>query len=134
MKHAAGIVAFIARFVVLGLALAFVISLVWPGVGDRLRTRFGLQHTPGEASGIATPVTTQAASATANAPMSYADAVAKAAPSVVNIYANKVVTEQAVRMFTDPLMQQLFGGAPVGTVKRREQNLEIGRGRVGKEC
>ena len=43
MKHAAGIVAFIARFVVLGLALAFVISLVWPGVGDRLRTRFGLQ-------------------------------------------------------------------------------------------
>ena len=126
MKHAAGIVAFIARFVVLGLALAFVISLVWPGVGDRLRTRFGLQHAPGEASGIATPVTTQAASATANAPMSYADAVAKAAPSVVNIYANKVVTEQAVRMFTDPLMQQLFGGAPVGTVKRREQNLGSG--------
>ena len=126
MKHAAGIVAFIARFVVLGLALAFVISLVWPGVGDRLRTRFGLQHAPDEASGIATPVTTQAASATANAPMSYADAVAKAAPSVVNIYANKVVTEQAVRMFTDPLMQQLFGGAPVGTVKRREQNLGSG--------
>jgi serine protease DegQ len=126
MKHAAGIVAFIARFVVLGLALAFVISLVWPGVGDRLRTRFGLQHAPGEASSIATAVTTQSASATANAPMSYADAVAKAAPSVVNIYANKEVTEQAVRMFTDPLMQQLFGGAPVGTVKRREQNLGSG--------
>ena len=44
MKHAAGIVAFVARFVILGLAIAFVISLVWPGVGDRLRARFGLQH------------------------------------------------------------------------------------------
>jgi serine protease DegQ len=126
MKHAAGIVAFIARFVILGLALAFVISLVWPGVGDRLRARFGLQHTPAEATSLGSTSITQAASPTANAPLSYADAVTKAAPSVVNIYANKVVTEQAVRMFTDPLMQQLFGGAPVGTVKRREQNLGSG--------
>jgi serine protease DegS/serine protease DegQ len=29
-------------------------------------------------------------------------------------------------MFTDPLMQQLFGGTPIGTVKRREQNLGSG--------
>ena len=118
MKHAAGIVAFVARFVILGLAIAFVISLFWPGVGDRLRARFGLQHDSTPAA-----VTSAAPSA---APASYADAVAKAAPSVVNIYANKVVTEQAVRMFTDPLMQQLFGGTPIGTVKRREQNLGSG--------
>src|SRR5215469_14676847 len=125
MKHAAGIVAFIARFVVLGLALAFVISLVWPGVGDRLRTRFGLQHAPTESSSVASPATTQTAQTAA--PFSYADAVAKAAPSVVNIYANKVVTEQAVRMFSDPLMQQLFGGTPAGPpVARREQNLGSG--------
>lgn len=119
MKHAAGIAAFIARFVVLGLAIAFVISLIWPGVGDRLRTRFGLQH-------AASLTNTAAPASSASAPASYADAVARAAPSVVNIYANKVVTEQAVRMFTDPLMQQLFGGAPIGTVKRREQNLGSG--------
>ena len=118
MKHAAGIVAFVARFVILGLAIAFVISLFWPGVGDRLRARFGLQHDSTPAA-----VTSAAPSA---APASYADAVAKAAPSVVNIYANKIVTEQAVRMFTDPLMQQLFGGTPIGTVKRREQNLGSG--------
>jgi serine protease DegQ len=123
MKHAAGIVAFIARFVILGLALAFVISLVWPGVGDRLRTRFGLQHAPAEASSVTASLSTQS---TSSAPFSYADAVAKAAPSVVNIYANKIVTEQAVKMFTDPLMQQLFGGTPAGTVKRREQNLGSG--------
>lgn len=117
MKHAAGIVAFVARFVILGLAIAFVISLIWPGVGDRLRARVGLQHADISAAGS----TSSQAS-----PFSYADAVARAAPSVVNIYANKVVTEQAVRMFTDPLMQQLFGGTPIGTVKRREQNLGSG--------
>lgn len=119
MKHAAGIVAFVARFVVLGLAIAFVISLIWPGVGDRLRARVGLQHE-------ATPAASASTTSSNAAPASYADAVAKAAPSVVNIYANKVVTEQAVRMFTDPLMQQLFGGTPIGTVKRREQNLGSG--------
>ncbi|GLQ93219.1 trypsin-like peptidase domain-containing protein [Dyella acidisoli] len=119
MKHAAGIVAFVARFVVLGLAIAFVISLIWPGVGDRLRARFGLQHE-------SIPTASAPATQTSVAPASYADAVAKAAPSVVNIYANKIVTEQAVRMFTDPLMQQLFGGTPIGTVKRREQNLGSG--------
>lgn len=123
MKHAAGIVAFIARFVILGLALAFVISLVWPGVGDRLRSRFGLEHAPtAVSSGVTQPVSPPAA-----APASYADAVTRAAPSVVNIYANKVVTEQAVRMFTDPLMQQLFGGTPAGPpVPRHEQNLGSG--------
>ncbi|GLQ88553.1 S1C family serine protease [Dyella flagellata] len=116
MKHAAGIVAFVARFVILGLAIAFVISLIWPGVGDRLRARFGLPHTSAPTVSAPQP-----------APFSYADAVAKAAPSVVNIYANKVVTEQAVRMFTDPLMQQLFGGTPAGPpVARREQNLGSG--------
>jgi serine protease DegS/serine protease DegQ len=117
MKHAAGIVAFVARFVILGLAIAFVISLIWPGVGDGLRARFGLQHASTPA--LNTPATP--------APFSYADAVAKAAPSVVNIYANKIVTEQAVRMFTDPLMQQLFGGTPAGPpVARREQSLGSG--------
>ena len=127
MKHAAGIVAFIARFVVLGLALAFVTSLIWPRVGDNLRARFGLQHAPAETSSVASPTLTQSASPTASAPFSYADAVAKAAPSVVNIYANKVVTETAVRMFTDPLMQQLFGGTVAGPpVTRREQSLGSG--------
>jgi serine protease DegQ len=123
MKHAAGIVAFIARFVVLGLALAFVISLIWPRVGNNLRARFGFEHAPAAVSSSVAPATAPVV----NAPASYADAVSKAAPSVVNIYANKVVTEQAVRMFTDPLMQQLFGGTPAGPpVPRREQNLGSG--------
>lgn len=121
MKHAAGTLAFIARFVVLGLAAAFVISLLWPGVGDRLRSRFGLT--------VPHPVTSISAAPASRAsdPVSYADAVARAAPSVVNIYANKLVTEQALRMYSDPVLQRLFGGQPAGPAyKRREQSLGSG--------
>ena len=122
MKHAAGTLAFIARFVVLGLAAAFVISLAWPDVGHRLRERFGVAPTANTES-----ITTAAAPTRTGGPISYADAVAKAAPSVVNIYANKMVTEQAVQMYTDPVLQRLFGGRPAGPAyKRREQSLGSG--------
>src|SRR5215469_11378324 len=121
MKHAAGTLAFIARFVVLGLAVAFVISLVWPSVGTNLRQRFGLGQAGSEPASVATPA------ARSSGPVSYADAVARAAPSVVNIYANKMVTEQAVQMYTDPVLQRLFGGRPAGPAyKRREQSLGSG--------
>ncbi|MEO8810025.1 MAG: peptidase S1, partial [Rhodanobacter sp.] len=113
MKHAAGTLLFIGRFVILGLALAFLVGLFWPGSGQRLRARFGL----------APAATTQANSGQASpAPASYADAVAMAAPSVVNIYANKIVTEQALRMYDNPVLQQLFGGQPT-TYQHREQTL-----------
>ncbi|MEO9078447.1 MAG: trypsin-like peptidase domain-containing protein [Rhodanobacter sp.] len=119
MKHAAGTLLFIARFVVLGLALAFIVSLLWPGSGARLRSRFGL--TP-----VSTAQTAPAQTAAGDTgPVSYADAVAAAAPSVVNIYANKIVTEQALRMYDDPLLQQLFGGQPT-TYQHREQTLGSG--------
>ncbi|GAB2788276.1 S1C family serine protease [Dyella kyungheensis] len=122
MKHAAGTLAFIARFVVLGLAAAFVISLAWPDVGHRLRERFGVAPTANTES-----VSSASAPARTSGPISYADAVAKAAPSVVNIYANKMVTEQAVQMYTDPVLQRLFGGRPAGPAyKRREQSLGSG--------
>ncbi len=116
MKHAAGTLLYLARFAILGLALAFVISLFWPGTGERLRAQFGL-----------TPVASSPASSghAHAAPASYADAVATAAPSVVNIYANKIVTEQALRMYDNPVLQQLFGGQPT-TYQHREQTLGSG--------
>ncbi|WP_199096412.1 trypsin-like peptidase domain-containing protein [Dyella sp. ASV21] len=121
MKHAAGTLAFIARFAVLGLAAAFVISLMWPDVGNRLRQRVGLSPASTTAPAAATNPPR------VNGPVSYADAVARAAPSVVNIYANKMVTEQAVQMYTDPVLQRLFGGRPAGPAyKRREQSLGSG--------
>lgn len=116
MKHAAGTLLFIARFAILGLAMAFVVGLFWPGSGERLRARFGLS-TPAP-SPVGQP-------RVGNGPVSYADAVAAAAPSVVNIYANKIVTEQAVRMYDNPVLQQLFGGQPT-TFQHREQTLGSG--------
>jgi serine protease DegS/serine protease DegQ len=116
MKHAAGTLAFIARFVVLGLALAFVVSLFWPGSGERLRAHFGLATAPAPSNSVAHAGT---------GPVSYADAVAAAAPSVVNIYANKIVSEPAIQMYTDPTLQQLFGGQPT-TYLHREQILGSG--------
>ncbi|MHB1273915.1 MAG: S1C family serine protease [Rhodanobacter sp.] len=117
MKHTVGTFAFIARFVILGLALAFVIGLFWPGSGERLRERFGLATSPPPASAPAARRDT--------GPVSYADAVAAAAPSVVNIYANKIITEQALRMYSNPVLQQLFGGMPT-TYQHREQTLGSG--------
>lgn len=114
MRHAAGTLLFIARFAILGLAMAFVVGLFWPGSGERLRARFGLT--------APAPASQPHAAA---GPVSYADAVAAAAPSVVNIYANKIVTEQAVRMYDNPVLQQLFGGQPT-TFQHREQTLGSG--------
>ena len=116
MKHAAGTLLFIARFAILGLAMAFVVGLFWPGSGERLRERFGLTAPPAQHAGQGH---------VGSGPVSYADAVAAAAPSVVNIYANKIVTEQAVRMYDNPVLQQLFGGQPT-TFQHREQTLGSG--------
>ncbi|GAB3793426.1 S1C family serine protease [Dyella agri] len=113
MKHAAGTLAFLARCVVIGLAAAFVISLFWPGSGERLRARLGLPGAP------------TAGTPSVAAPASYADAVADAAPSVVNIYANKIVNERAIKMYDNPILQQLLGGT-LTTYARREQTLGSG--------
>jgi len=113
MKHAAGTLAFLARCVVVGLAAAFVIGLFWPGSGERLRAKLGLPAAP--TAGAPSP----------SAPASYADAVAAAAPSVVNIYADKIVNERAIKMYDNPILQQLLGGT-LTTYPRREQTLGSG--------
>jgi len=117
MKYAARTLAFIARFVVLGLAVAFIIGLFWPGSGAFLRQRFTAP------TGITATTT---GDSPASGPASYADAVAKAAPSVVNIYANKMVTEQPRQLYSDPVLQRIFS-VPTGPARtRRQQNLGSG--------
>ncbi|BCO33170.1 AlgW protein [Thiohalobacter sp. COW1] len=49
------------------------------------------------------------ATAPASGPVSYADAVAAAAPAVVNIYSAKMVREPLHPLFSDPLFRQFFG-------------------------
>ena len=56
--------------------------------------------------------------------MGFADAVAKASPSVVSIFADKIVTEQQLGVVSDPTMRRFLGVTPVGPSRQRlEQNL-----------
>ncbi|HEX7342137.1 MAG TPA: trypsin-like peptidase domain-containing protein [Rhodanobacteraceae bacterium] len=116
--------AFVARFVVIGLAAAFIISLFWPGTGSVLRARLGFDsHAPAAARTVMAPASNAVLPAN-EGPVSYADAVARAAPSVVNIYANKLVTTQ--RTLAGPL-RRIFGNVPIGpAVTQPEQSLGSG--------
>jgi serine protease DegS len=53
-------------------------------------------------------------------PVSYADAVARAAPAVVNIYTAKLITQRAHPLANDPLFQFFFGDR-FGTERQRLQ-------------
>jgi serine protease DegS len=60
-------------------------------------------------------------------PYSYADAVAHAAPSVVNIFTAKITTESQSLRFHDPLLQHLFGNMlPEKTRQRLDTSLGSG--------
>ncbi len=110
--------AFILRFAILGLAIAFVLSLLAPALVERLR------GTSGATTGHrAEPV----ASAHGEGPVSYSDAVTRAAPAVVNIYANKMTTVRQYRIVPDPVTRRLFGAIAAGpSYKKQEQSLGSG--------
>ena len=67
---------FLASSVIAGLALAFVIMYLWPGISEQLNRQ------------------AETATAALVAPVSYADAVDRAAPSVVSIYTRSVELQQ----------------------------------------
>ncbi|MBB5015166.1 S1C family serine protease [Rehaibacterium terrae] len=110
----------IARFLlqaaVAGLALAFLVSQLTPGAAAGLRRWAGLP-TPAAVTGPAMPPP---------GPASYADAVSRAAPAVVNIYADKIVTERSLRLVPDPLMQR-YSTLTLGPPRQRlERSLGSG--------
>lgn len=57
---------------------------------------------------------------------SYADAVARAAPAVVNVYTTKHVTEPVVPLFNDPELSRLFGAIPGLSERRKATTLGSG--------
>lgn len=80
MSKINNLMAFLARAIITGLALAFVIVYLWPAVT-------GGPETPSEGVVSAAP-----------APASYADAVNLAAPAVVSIYTRAYLASTAERM------------------------------------
>lgn len=94
---------FLARWITAGLALAFLLIVARSTLGtDSADPR----------------------SATPSRVVSYADAVSLAGPAVVNIYANKLVTEPANSIRGNPLAGRIMGISPTGQPRHRvEQSL-----------
>jgi serine protease DegQ len=94
---------FLIRSVIAGLALAFIIVYLWPSVSERFT------HQPEVLANVpAIPV----------APVSYADAVDRTAPSVVSIYTRTVELQQV-----SPRLQKLLGSS---YVSRSRQDMGSG--------
>lgn len=109
------LLSFLARAVVVGLAAAFVLTHLYPQAGDALRARLGL---PGPALANAA---SEDLARPGPGPSSYARAVQRAAPAVVSIYADKVVTQMLVR--PSPTMQR-FTGITLGPSRQLRQRAQ----------
>ena len=107
------IAVFVLRSVVVGLAAAFVLTVFAPGLVERLR------GSPGVTAGAET-------SYARRGPVSYAEAVGRASPSVVNIYANRITNARTISRVFDPLSQRLLGYLPGPIIPRRDQSLGSG--------
>jgi Do/DeqQ family serine protease len=109
---------YLARAVTLGLALAFVLVIVWPELRQNNRPSVEIRETqPASAPVLAV------------GPGSYAAAVAKAKPAVVNVNTAKLVTVRPHPFFDDPVFREFFGrdrGDLITPQKRVETSLGSG--------
>lgn len=97
-----------------GLVAGLAISVLWP------RPRVDLASPAGDPAAMTAPMART--EPTAN---SFAPAVERAAPSVVNIYSTKVITRSYNPLLDDPVFQRFFGRAPVPR-QRLESSLGSG--------
>ncbi|MBE9515651.1 MAG: Do family serine endopeptidase [Proteobacteria bacterium] len=106
---------FILRTTILGLAFSFVIITIWPSlVRDRDQAIEPHQIQSGSRS---------------SGPVSYAAAVDKAAPAVVNINTAKVVTvRRRHSFFDDPIFRRFFGRDLDNFIGRPQQQLQTSLG------
>ena len=111
------LISFIFQFITIGLAAAFVIMYLYPEFKkDVAQEQHVVELKEAQESDLT--ITRQI--------VSYADAVAKAAPAVVNIYTQKIVTEQVSPLMEDPLFRYFFGDEPAHTRQRLESSLGSG--------
>lgn len=108
---------FIFQFVTVGLAAAFIIIYLFPQFKADLEQTDQTIEVRQAAPDVLPPQ---------HAVPSYADAVEKAAPAVVNIYSQKLITEQANPLLKDPLFRHFFNDEPKQTRQRIESSLGSG--------
>ena len=105
---------FLFRSLTIGLAVAFLISLWKPELFSFRRNVVEIiEQSPGA---------TRAAG-----PVSYADAVSRAAPAVVNIATRKVIEEQSNPLLEDPFFRHFFGDGS-GAMPRKRLESSLGSG------
>jgi len=111
-------IVFIFQFVTIGLAAAFVILYLYPQFKSDVEREHHVIEVKESPLGndLAPSLTTT----------SYADAVEKAAPAVVNIYTQKLVTERVHPLMEDPLFRHFFGDNQGNTRQRLESSLGSG--------
>ncbi|HKE44335.1 MAG TPA: trypsin-like peptidase domain-containing protein [Steroidobacteraceae bacterium] len=100
---------FVARFAIVGLAVAFIVVVLRPE----------LIRAPQATTAVPAPVSF---APTGTAVSTYADAVARSAPAVVNVYADRVVAERTL----PPQLEGLFGDMWPGVRQRVERSLGSG--------
>ena len=96
--HLRSILSYIVRGVVLGLAIAFVLTVVWPDLLNPKTGSVEIRHA------LPTSVSRRDLG-----PVSYAVAVEKSAQAVVNINTAKVVTVRRHPFLNEPLFERFFG-------------------------
>ena len=109
MKIKSGAV-FAIKSAVAGLAMAFIAVLIEPQL---------LAKPNANANPSASAQVSIAPAPRTQGPTSYADAVASALPSVVNVYIAKVRVQKGLSLFNDPLFQHFFGRDLIIEPKKR---------------
>jgi serine protease DegS len=116
------ILSYLAQAVVLGLAIAFVALYFWPEIAGQDTATVEIRQTAPESS-----------PRPANGPYSYAQAVDRASPAVVNINTAKVVTVRPHPFFDDPVFRQFFGGGENLITPRKRVESSLGSGVIMSE-
>ena len=101
---------FLFTSIATGLAAAFLVLLLRPDLAGR------------DAPVPPRPILLERA----GGPVSYADAVQRAAPSVVNVFASKITRQTPHPLFQDPVFKRFFGGQASKPRYRRENSLGSG--------
>jgi len=117
---------FLLQTIVVGLAAAFIyVLLVEPQLLKHDTNVVEVTETPATPP-EAPPQHGGAFSGMAIGPVSYADAVQRAAPAVVNVHTAKIITRKVHPLLDDPVFQQFFGNR-IGQ-SRREIQTSLGSG------
>jgi serine protease DegS len=100
--------------------------LSWPVLCGLLAAVIILDHLPGLMSGTAPHTPERPQSSEVIKRLSFSDAVKRAAPTVVNIYTEKVVREQLPAIFTDPFFGRFFNPNNIRERERVQRSLGSG--------